>query len=438
MMNAKNCKGGTTMRKIMRKLLMVFLSGLLLISLAVPVFAENQANTFYVDPFVGGYQFDKAQQLKERSYYGLRAGYNFTKHVGLEFMYGFVPTETNSEAPVNRDVRVSRYGLDALYNFNPDGNFVPFIEAGIGATQTSNPTGGLPDYGRGMFDYGVGVKYFLSDTVALRGDVKQSRWTQKYHSESNLEYTIGLVFLIGAEKRQVAVIGDTTAPEVVCTNPGNNITGSAVDKNITATFNEEMDRSTINTSTFTVKNGTTPVPGKVTFAGTTATFAPTNNLEKDTVYTATISNGTKDVSGNALTNSYVWSFTTIPLPKVVPAVLISLEDSHFAFDSTKLNENGKTILKYNARILKENPAMKLRVAGYASASGTKEYNQTLSEKRATVVKEYLVKEGGIAENRLTTIGYGETKPAQYEAVPSEIYSEAAKANRRVLFEVIVK
>ena len=212
----------------------------------------------------------------------------------------------------------------------------------------------------------------------------------------------------------------------------------ASDRNITATFSEEMSRSTITTSTFTVKRGTAAVSGRVTFAGTTATFNPASELEKSATYTATIAAGVKDLAGNALEKSYVWSFATIPAPKIMPAVLISLEDAHFTYDSSALSENGKTILNYNARILKENPKMKIRVAGYASASGTKEYNQKLSEQRATVVKDYLIKEGGIDRNRLTKIGYGETRPAEYEPVPDNIYSEAAKANQRVLFEVIVK
>jgi outer membrane protein OmpA-like peptidoglycan-associated protein len=187
-----------------------------------------------------------------------------------------------------------------------------------------------------------------------------------------------------------------------------------------------------------VKKGTTPVPGTVTYAGLNAAFKPASALEKGTVYTATIAAGVKDKAGNALEKSYVWNFTTVVAPKIVSAVLISLEDSHFSHDSSALSEDGKTILNYNAKILKENPKMNIRVAGYASASGTNEYNQKLSEQRATVVKNYLVKEGGIAENRLTKIGYGETRPAEYEPVPSDIYSEAAKANQRVLFEVIVK
>ena len=96
------------------------------------------------------------------------------------------------------------------------------------------------------------------------------------------------------------------------------------------------------------------------------------------------------------------------------------------------------ILKRNIQILKANPKVKVRIAGYTSASGTESYNQRLSERRANAVKEYLTKEGVIAPDRLSTIGYGETRPAMYEAAPKDLYSEAAKANMRVLFEIIVE
>jgi len=429
----------------MRKVYVVLLASLLVLVLAAPGSAGNQGKTFTVDPFTGIYTFDRQQQkLDARSYYGLRAGYNFTKNLALEGMFGYVPTETESMAVVDRDVQVYRYGIDALYHFNPDGNLVPFVSLGLGATQTDNGSEGIGDHGRGMFDLGVGLKYFLSEKVALRGDVKQAMFSQGGEASVNREYTIGLTFVLGAEKKPVAgapaavVAKDTSAPDVVCTNPGSNVTGWAVDRNITATFSEEMEQSTFTPSSFTVKKGTTAVPGKVTYAGLNAAFKPEKDLEKGVVYTATVAGGVKDKAGNALEKSYAWNFTTVAAPKVVPAVLISLEDSHFDYNSAELSENGKTILNYNAKILKANPKMKIRVAGYTSASGTPEYNQKLSDRRATNVKKYLLKESGIAESRLTQIGYGEMRPAEFEAVPSDIYSEAAKANQRVLFEVIVK
>ena len=122
-------------------------------------------------------------------------------------------------------------------------------------------------------------------------------------------------------------------------------------------------------------------------------------------------------------------------PKVI---ILAFEDVHFNFDKSTLTEETQTILKRSVQILKDNPQAKVRIAGYTSAAGTDEYNQKLSERRAKAVEEYLINEGIITSDRLATIGYGEARPAEYEAAPKEIYSKAAKANMRVLFEIVVK
>ncbi|MBE0596900.1 MAG: outer membrane beta-barrel domain-containing protein [Desulfuromonadales bacterium] len=122
-------------------------------------------------------------------------------------------------------------------------------------------------------------------------------------------------------------------------------------------------------------------------------------------------------------------------PKVI---ILALEDIHFDFDQSTLKPEAKTILKRNIQLLKDNPKAKVRIAGYTSAQGTEDYNQQLSERRAEAVEAYLVEEGVIVADRLSTIGYGDRRPAVHEAAPAEIYSPAAKANMRVLFEIIVK
>jgi len=62
----------------------------------------------------------------------------------------------------------------------------------------------------------------------------------------------------------------------------------------------------------------------------------------------------------------------------------------------------------------------------------------LSERRANAVKKYLINEGLISSDRISTIGYGEINPATYEAAPKDLYSPAAKSNMRVLFEIVVQ
>ena len=122
-------------------------------------------------------------------------------------------------------------------------------------------------------------------------------------------------------------------------------------------------------------------------------------------------------------------------PKIV---VLAFEDIHFDFDKSTLTPEAQTILKRNIQILKDNPKAQVRIAGYTSAAGTEEYNQKLSERRAKAVEDYLIKEGLVAPDRLTRIGYGESNPAKFEAAPKEIYSPAAKANMRALFEIVVQ
>jgi len=119
-------------------------------------------------------------------------------------------------------------------------------------------------------------------------------------------------------------------------------------------------------------------------------------------------------------------------------VILAFEDVHFDFDKSTLKPEAQTILKRNIQLLKDNPKAKIRIAGYTSAAGTMAYNQALSERRANAVQAYLINEGIVTPDRLSTIGYGETDPAMYEASPKELYSKAAKANMRVLFEITVQ
>jgi OOP family OmpA-OmpF porin len=128
-----------------------------------------------------------------------------------------------------------------------------------------------------------------------------------------------------------------------------------------------------------------------------------------------------------------------PVVAVEPEVqVLVFEDIHFDFDKATLKPEAKTILKRNIQLLKENPRTHVRIAGYTSASGSEEYNRKLSERRANAVKDYLINEGIITADRLSIVGYGETRPAMHEASPQDIRSQAAKANMRVLFEIIVK
>lgn len=102
-------------------------------------------------------------------------------------------------------------------------------------------------------------------------------------------------------------------PYVVSTDPANADINVALDKVITATFSKVMDNSTINSSTFKLMNGTTPVLGFVTYTGNNGIFTPVSPLLPGVTYDASISTGAKDLDGNSLATEKKWSFTTIAL-----------------------------------------------------------------------------------------------------------------------------
>ena len=105
---------------------------------------------------------------------------------------------------------------------------------------------------------------------------------------------------------------DTTAPTVSSTDPADIAGDVALNRNVTATFSEALDPTIVSTapSVFTLSDGTTSVPGEVSYINKVLTFDPTDNLASNTPYTATLTTGITDLTDNALAADYVWNFTT--------------------------------------------------------------------------------------------------------------------------------
>ncbi len=349
--------------------------------------SEIKEGSFEVGAF-GGYNFfESSQNLKDRPLFGGRLGYNFTKHLGIEVAGEYIESRVNERggvfkegrftSPIN-DVTLTFYHVDAVYHFMPEGKFNPFVLAGVGGAQYS-PSISTKDMA--AFNVGVGVKYWLTDHIALRLDVQDYMVTEilqeTYH---NLGVMLGITFAFGGTAKP--------APTPVAKH--------------------ELRQEPA------PEPRPTPPPPQARVEEKVIILASEPQVEEKVV--AVVSQ-TKDEE---------------------KIVILAFEDVHFDFDKSTVKPEAQTILKRNILLLKENPKAKIRIAGYTSASGTSAYNQKLSERRAAAVQEFLVNEGVITRDRLSTIGYGETSPAMYEAAPKEIYSKAAKSNMRVLFEVIVQ
>ncbi len=114
---------------------------------------------------------------------------------------------------------------------------------------------------------------------------------------------------MGSCKKDDYVEIDGVCPVVISAIPANGATDVPFGQLISVTFNEEMNSSTINQATFTLKAGLA-VQGTITYQGTTATFTPNSPLAPNTTYTGRVTTGVKDKNGNALQTDYIWTFST--------------------------------------------------------------------------------------------------------------------------------
>jgi outer membrane protein OmpA-like peptidoglycan-associated protein len=112
-------------------------------------------------------------------------------------------------------------------------------------------------------------------------------------------------------------------------------------------------------------------------------------------------------------------------------VTASFQNIEFEFGSYKLTSASKKVLDQIITILNNNPTWEnLKVVGHTDNIGTAQVNQKLSEDRANAVKDYLIKSGNIAANKISTTGYGFDKP-----IASNDTVEGRQKNRRVEFEI---
>ena len=151
-------------------------------------------------------------------------------------------------------------------------------------------------------------------------------------------------------------------PIVINTDPINNATDVVFNKVITATFSMPMNPTTLNATTFTVKQGVNTVLGTISYSGSTVSFTPTIALDANTTYTATITNGAKNSLDTALLANYVWTFktgispiiiATDPLNNAINVNLLKTVSANFsvAMDPTTINATSFTLKQGTTAVL---------------------------------------------------------------------------------------
>jgi OmpA-OmpF porin, OOP family len=292
----------------------------------------------------------------------------------VEGFFNYVPSEIKSVAG-NPDMNLYGFGIEGLYHFMPNSRLVPFVALGLGGSRYS-ASGGIKDRDRFTVDYGAGLKYFLTENLALRADVRHV--ILPLHDNYNeLLYTVGLHFTFGGEKKAAPVVQTARAAE-----PAAAAVPAAAPEPATA-----PEPAAAPEPVAVTPPPPPPPPPVVQRAAPQAASA---------VEAAIVEKGRVTL------------------------------DVEFDFGKATIRKAEQKDIGNLAVVLKKYPDLKILIEGHTDNVGSAKYNEKLSQQRADAVKKDLVAQYGIEASRLSTKGYGLTRP-----IASNATKEGRQKNRRV-------
>lgn len=346
---------------------------------AQPVLAEQKG--VELGAGITYFLFEDGFDVKDDLGYRVFGGYRFNDRWGLELVYDGVETETDS---LGLDFSVDQLYINALYHFNVDSSWQPYISLGWGETEFEllnfkNKTTAT--------NLGFGVKWYMTDNWVLRPSANYFVDTEFDDNHATVGLTLSYVFGGGSKPAKAA------APVAAA------VADSDKD-GVADTYDKCL---------------ATPPGVEVDSKG-----CP---LDSD-------SDGVFDYEDACADTDTRLSVDTKGCP-------IALKETISIDLSVKFDSNSDVVKpQYYAEIqkvadfLSEYNNTAVEIEGHTDTSGSAAYNKSLSQRRADSVARVLTSQMGIASRRVTSVGYGEERPIADESTP-----EGRLANRRVVAKV---
>lgn len=126
---------------------------------------------------------------------------------------------------------------------------------------------------------------------------------------------------------------------------------------------------------------------------------------------------------------------TLYIDKVFQGIEIVIDNIYYDLDKSDIREDAKPALNKIVEILRDNPAVKIQLASHTDCQGEDQYNQGLSERRAAAAVTYIIEDGKIEAERLSSVGYGESR-LEINCECTKCHEDEHQVNRRTTFKVL--
>ena len=326
---------------------------------------------------------DVYRQTNERMGGDFGFGWAFNKNWQIEGLYSYTDDAYNNAISARTDIIT--YGLDVLYN---DTNWLgsaqthPFLKVGYGKHEDKYEVY-HPDFEDEFYKVGLGIQHFANDNVFLRvgydfldsgerGDDKMAYF--------NIGYFFGDTVRAGAP-----------APKVEPKKEAKDSDGDGV--------LDADDRC----------------PGTPAGAAVDAYGCA---LDSDGDGVADYKDACPGTEAGAKVDERGCKIE--PKEEVVVDMRLNFDVDKYQIKPEMVSEIAKV-----AEFLRQYPDVNAQIQGHTDSTGSNQYNQGLSERRAGAVKDYLINNFGIDGSRLSAVGYGEERP-----IADNSTAEGRALNRR--------
>ena len=404
-----------------------------LIASTTAAFGAVKEGSFSVTPLIGGYLFDGNKTLDPTLVLGVRGGYNFTKNIGIEALYDYT-TPTDGKLGPLTDISLQRFGGQALYHFFPDNVFVPYVAAGFSGVKLDGS--GVNHKTHGAVDYGVGAKYFVTDDIAIRGDVRHIHYGYDSAKYNDMEFTLGAYFQFGAAAPVKKVNAPAPEPVKVVAAPASApepVKVVAAPAAAPAPVIVPAIVPPADSDGDGVIDTLDKCPGTPQGVAVDSNGCPLD-ADKDGVpdyldkCPGTPAGVAVDVKGCPIDSDndgvadYLDKCPGTPAGVAVSANGCPVEAAKkfcdkpaaiaITFDTNKavIKPNHHAELDKIGNFMKEFPGSKGTIEGHTDADGSKAANLKLSQARANSIRSYIINKFGIDGSRIAAKGYGSAKP----------------------------